>query len=454
MPFNTISFVSDQRSGRSHRPRPVSERRREQNRIAQKNYRERLQYAGDKKRSYLKQLESFAKSTITAPTPPSSHSDESRHTGQTCDQSAGAAQGLINHDTTRRGSLIESPSYQRHQSQNEAENEVDFSNYIMGLTPRDSTANLSLRELQNGADHWNEIIDILPAFPSLGDDLYTAPVQSQNTHPDISGYEARFSSNLENHEVDQASFGSSKSTILQSSEDYVRQKFSLEDILAAGIRALSEGNRQPNKEAPSNITYRMNREESSEQTHRLFSETRSEQHLPDLHMNTIQLTTMSFVTACFANAGMLGLSPEALCDFATQSPFYQTTNTGQFFHIKPLLQPSTTQLSNPHHPYLDILPFPAFRNRVIRLLQIQPPPFDPAQLCNDLKNDGIICWGSTKRDKRDSAGSGVPWDIRSWEIRDWFLKKWWILFDGPDGEMYQHSRWWCELRGESSSYPW
>lgn len=409
---------------------------------------------GDKKRSYLKQLESFAKSAITAPTPPSSHSDESRPTGQTCDQGAGAEQSLVDPDTTKRGRLAETSSYQRHESQNEAENEVDFSNYITGLTPLDSIANIPFGELQNGAVHWNEDFDVLPAFPALGDELYTASGQPQNTHPDMSGFEARFSSDLENNEIDQASFSQSKPTTLLRSEDYIRQKFSLEDILAAGIRALSEENRQANKEAPPNATYRMNREESPEQTHRLFPETRSEQHLPDLHMNTIQLTTISFVTACFANAGMLGLSPEALCDFATQSPFYQTTNTGQFSHIKPLLQPSTTQLNNPHHPYLDILPFPAFRNRVIRLLQIQPPPFDPAQLCNDLKNDGIICWGSAKRNKRDSVGSGVPWDIRSWEIRDWFLKKWWILFDGPDGDMYQHSQWWCELRGESSSYPW
>ncbi|KAJ6006445.1 hypothetical protein N7451_004389 [Penicillium sp. IBT 35674x] len=446
MPFSTISFVSDQRSGKSHRPRPISERRREQNRIAQKNYR-------DKKRSYLKQLEDFAKSAITAPTPPSSHSDESRHTGQACHQSAGVAQSLIDHDTTKGGSLVESPSYQRHRSQSEAENEVDFSYYITGLTPLDSTANISFGDLQDGANHWNEISDVLPAFPALGDDPCTTSGQPQNTHSDMSGLVEARSPRSEDNEIDQAS-SSSKPTTLQRSEDYIRQNFSLEDILAAGIRALSEANRQPNKEAPSNTTYRMNRDESSEQTYRLFPETWSDQYLPDLHMNTIQLNTMSFITACFANAGMLGLSPEALCDFATQSPFYQKTNTGQFAHIKPLLQPSTTQLNNPHHPYLDILPFPAFRNRVIRLLQIQPPPFDPAQLCNDLKNDGIICWGSTKRDLRGSIGSGVPWDIRSWEIRDWFLKKWWILFDGPDGEMYQHSRWWCELRGESSSYPW
>ena len=165
---------------------------------------------------------------------------------------------------------------------------------------------------------------------------------------------------------------------------------------------------------------------------------------------------MSFVAACFANAAMLGLSPEAVWDPTSQSPFYQMrmADATQLVHTKPLLRPSATQLNYPHHPYLDILPFPSFRDRTIQLLQIRPLPFDPTRLCEDLKNDGIICWGSTKGEKQGFWGSGAPWDIRSWEIKPWFLNKWRILFDGPDGEMYQHSRWWCELRGESFSYPW
>jgi hypothetical protein len=241
------------------------------------------------------------------------------------------------------------------------------------------------------------------------------------------------------------------------SKDPLSQRFNLQDILVAGIRALSEEEKKHQEEEISSTTSQLNMEGSHQQS-RSSSYTTSLEQPPraEIHMSTIQLTTMSFVTACFANAAMIGISPEALWDPTSQSPFYQmqTTNTKTLAHVKHLLQPSSTQLDNPHHPYLDILPFPAFRNRTIQLLQIQPPPFDPAQLCQDLKNDGIICWGSTRRNKGDSMDSGVPWDIRSWEVRPWFLKKWWILFDGPDGEMYQHSRWWCELRGERSSFPW
>lgn len=242
----------------------------------------------------------------------------------------------------------------------------------------------------------------------------------------------------------------------------VCQKYTLEDILIAGIHALAEGENQPRNDTrpnspPTTAAENDNRQNLAPAVHLEHCYT------PDIHLNTIQLTTMSFVAACFANAAMLGLSPEALWSRTSQSPFYQAqvtsdsfgpANTGQFAHLKPLLQPSSTQLTHPHHPYLDILPFPAFRNRVIQLLMVQPPPFDSEKLCQDLKSDGLICWGSTKRDGRDIVGSGAPWDLRSWEIKPWFLKKWWFLFDGPDGQLYEHSRWWSELRGEQSSYPW
>jgi hypothetical protein len=115
--------------------------------------------------------------------------------------------------------------------------------------------------------------------------------------------------------------------------------------------------------------------------------------LPNIRMNTIQLTTTSFIVACIANAAVLGLSPAELMNKKSQSPFYQaqishevgqTACTGQFIHLKPYLRPSTTQLVYPHHSYLNILPFPTFRNRTIQLLRAEPRLFDPEELYRDL----------------------------------------------------------------------
>ncbi|KAL1856125.1 hypothetical protein Plec18167_000252 [Paecilomyces lecythidis] len=450
MPVDTISFSKHRRPRKSRRPRPVSERRREQNRIAQKTYR-------DKKRNYLLQLETFAAGAGTAPMP-SSHKEESQQYGMMSEsnQSAPAEQGLLDCGLSTGSPLFGLASDPGHAFTYEDESENGLSGYLPALTPFDHTDSVTLEELQHTVDCGDAAFEAVGLPPGHGPNG-VFPGQPQGTHQDMSrAVETKYPSNPENNPwtpsctMSQVSFSSSKLMTALKSNDDVSKRFSLEDILVAGIGALSEKGKQEDNNLSSKNSSRL----SSENTPKAaYQEQRG---IPDIHVNTIQLTTMSFIAACFANAAMIGLSPEALWDSATQSPFYQmkTPNTTHLAHLKPLLQPSTTQVAHPHHPYLDILPLPAFRNRTIQLLQIQPPPFDPAQLCEDLKSDGIICWGSTRADRQDSLGSGAPWDIRSWEVKPWFLKKWWILFDGPDGEMYQHSRWWCELRGESSSYPW
>lgn len=107
-----------------------------------------------------------------------------------------------------------------------------------------------------------------------------------------------------------------------------------------------------------------------------------------------------------------------------------------------------------HHPYIDVLPFPTFRERLITLACAKEPTIDEDELCKDLENDGLICWGSSLGGGSTAVGSGAPWDIRSWEAQGWFMKKWWILIGGAEGEIYKQTQWWCEMRGERSCYPW
>lgn len=79
---------------------------------------------------------------------------------------------------------------------------------------------------------------------------------------------------------------------------------------------------------------------------------------------------------------------------------------------------------------------------------------DEDDLCADLQNDGLICWGSSLGGGSAAMGSGAPWDARSWEAQSWFLRKWWILIGGAEGEIYKQTRWWCEMRGERFCNPW
>lgn len=184
--------------------------------------------------------------------------------------------------------------------------------------------------------------------------------------------------------------------------------------------------------------------------------------LPDLHTNTIRLTQMSFVAAVLHNASMLGITASEILSHDTESYFYinrgasdaskHTTQEPTLDHIKEHLKPTQNQLTHRHHPYIDTLPFRAFRDRLIAVIHAQPPIINMPELCHDLQSDGVICWGSNAG--AGTGHSGAPWDIRSWEVRPWFLKKWWMLTEGADGEMYQQAKWWCEMRGEDMPAVW
>jgi hypothetical protein len=185
--------------------------------------------------------------------------------------------------------------------------------------------------------------------------------------------------------------------------------------------------------------------------------------LPDIHRNNIRIKQVLFVAACVANASSLGLPLESLSCSHAESPFFRdsvsesaakTACLGDFPDLKTHLRPCATQLMYRHHPYIDVLPFPTFRERLIKLACAEEPMIDEDELCKDLENDGLICWGSSLGGGSVATGSGAPWDIRSWEAQDWFMKKWWILIGGAEGEIYKQTQWWCEMRGQRSCYPW
>ena len=173
--------------------------------------------------------------------------------------------------------------------------------------------------------------------------------------------------------------------------------------------------------------------------------------LPDMRRNHIRINRLSFVAACLANAPLIGVAPERACGPNSISPFYCPNLPSDsveilqrtFSSLKQDLRPCQSQISVNHRVYLDLLPFPDFRERVLGLISHLPMLFIEAELCKDLDNDGMICWGSGI-----DFGSGTPWDKRSWEINPWFLRKWWMLTGGVDGEMYSQSRWWCEMQGQ------
>ena len=186
-----------------------------------------------------------------------------------------------------------------------------------------------------------------------------------------------------------------------------------------------------------------------------YQQSYESQALPGPQQTHIRINQVSFFGACLTNLSMLGLSLEAASLDDCSSPFFRSgipidqTCKMNFKHLKADLQPRHAQIYFNHHPYLDVIPFPEFRERAITFLSMPEPYFDEDELCLDLLNDGIICWGSDS-----GAGSGAPWDARSWEVTPWFIRKWWMLLGGKRGIIYQQTQWWRQMRGIQCEISW
>ena len=135
--------------------------------------------------------------------------------------------------------------------------------------------------------------------------------------------------------------------------------------------------------------------------------------------------------------------------------------------VKQPLRPTPAQLLNPHPTYLDCIVFPYFRDHAVKASA--EGILDHMNLFMDMMQGGLVCWGgtsglsnrhgrSTKSGKRDTR-DGVAWSTRSWEAKKWFLKKWtWLIGTEEEEEargdvdgIWRGSRWWWAMRDEDDS---
>ncbi|KAI1123104.1 hypothetical protein F5Y10DRAFT_252513 [Nemania abortiva] len=157
--------------------------------------------------------------------------------------------------------------------------------------------------------------------------------------------------------------------------------------------------------------------------------------------NRITLSTVSLGSAFFANAMLLGIPLAAMAQDDDVPMHPQALRC-----TKPDLAPTPAQRAIPHHPSLDVIPWPVFRTNVCVAIAHDPPLVDDDELCLDLLNEGVRCWGSGAGDSLHGRGQGAPWDSRSWEAAPWFLEKWEALTGGRDGDMWRGSEWWRAMR--------
>ncbi|EED16578.1 conserved hypothetical protein [Talaromyces stipitatus ATCC 10500] len=156
------------------------------------------------------------------------------------------------------------------------------------------------------------------------------------------------------------------------------------------------------------------------------------------------LTQLNIVRALFTNRDILGYKASDMHDDAL-SAFNQYLNLGpvesQFVakgtnpELPPSLQPTITQYTIPHHPWLDLIPISKLRDNVIRA----GDSIDDLKLCHDMcgyrvSTTGIVIWKE-------------PWDPSGYEVTERFLELWgWTVEDC--WELFESTDRWRVKRGE------
>lgn len=163
---------------------------------------------------------------------------------------------------------------------------------------------------------------------------------------------------------------------------------------------------------------------------------------PDTYL--LPIPALGLLRACLIIAKRLGIATQ-LWDCASVSPFYvgsslSLDNTSEdsvgstigslgvdidIASLPENLRPTRTQYLLPHHPLLDILPWPSVRDKLIMFFAqpagLRPESLGRQQLVEDLEDEaeGVVVRG----------GQTEPWEVDSWEIGKALEKRWWFVLD-------------------------
>lgn len=153
--------------------------------------------------------------------------------------------------------------------------------------------------------------------------------------------------------------------------------------------------------------------------------------LPNPYKNLLHCPQTRTLIAYFHNAQCMGMESQDLLNH--RSPFYRPGTTmaddaqalltvARKPWIPLHLQPTLPQILIPHHPYIDLIPFPGLRSRAITLAATMPQLFNPMELKLDIFKEGMFYL-------RQDDWNKPPWDARSWQVAPWFVTKWKLLLD-------------------------
>ncbi|KIV88451.1 hypothetical protein PV10_08134 [Exophiala mesophila] len=171
---------------------------------------------------------------------------------------------------------------------------------------------------------------------------------------------------------------------------------------------------------------RLSPQQSSRQASRLpFLQPYAQYSFPDeAHLEVLEL---DLLRGCMAIATRLNVQ-ESMWSLAAQSPFTDPTiSLEHWSHLPDNLQPTIVQMTVPHHPIIDLLPWPAVRDRMANVMA-QPVQVRPPQAASPLALlDFVYDIEDSSEGIRISGND--PYSGINWEIGEKVFKSWWWIFD-------------------------
>lgn len=153
----------------------------------------------------------------------------------------------------------------------------------------------------------------------------------------------------------------------------------------------------------------------------------------------LSLVQFNTTRALVANANILGITTRLMSRQARSRFAHSGVETEIIDSLPFSLRPTIFQITIPHHPWIDLIPVPELRNR---LLHLDVNSYDAAELCRDMRGfqrvidgrGGITVWGE-------------PWDPEGWEVSPAFAQKWSRIIQNCDC-LLKSTNHWRGIRGE------
>ncbi|KIW35684.1 uncharacterized protein PV07_02369 [Cladophialophora immunda] len=141
----------------------------------------------------------------------------------------------------------------------------------------------------------------------------------------------------------------------------------------------------------------------------------------------LEMAELTLLRGCMAIARRMKVQ-DIIWSLTSTSPFADSsTSLTQFSYLPSNLQPTLVQMTIPHHPVIDLLPWPLARDRMIKVLS-QPPQFRPPGAASPTALLDFVY------DLEDSAegvriSGGDPYSEMNWEVGEKVFKSWWWILD-------------------------